>query len=439
MDHVHPYGGHRSGDPRDHLVPLETLDLSKCRTVSDIVARLSLCAFGGRMLGDVGATLTDLCRGEHKPALIYDGEENDALGRHIRAMCEPKSGFFSGLHTTEDYVSWRGPHSGGTALVVGPYMARHARHLYEKADRLIFVNREGLCKPGQVRDGYYPDAVFEDPEFVIPLLDVVLRERLQGIPTTPRELFDMLRTLKFGGVAADTVAFSEVLSAMLQDKRSTNFFTVSGAMTIAKMQLLICDLIRTGRINYIAATGALMAHGLIEGVGCKHYKYDPSYGDDVLAKVRLNRVTDTLEPEENFDAIEKIVTAVFDRFDGETTVGSWEIHRAIGASSPKTSRTRRVSSSRRSSAMSRSWSRRRSTANSATICSWTTSAAWPPGVSSSSSTRNATAACCSIWRPEPNSWASARSEAAIRATTRRTSPRSSRSTTPASRSNATRR
>ena len=48
-------------------------------------------------------------------------------------------------------------------------------------------------------------------------------------------------------------------------------------MTIAKMGLVICDMVDIGMVQVISSTGALMAHGLIEGVGLKHYKHNPAH------------------------------------------------------------------------------------------------------------------------------------------------------------------
>src|SRR6202043_306850 len=47
--------------------------------------------------------------------------------------------------------------------------------------------------------------------------------------------------------------------------------TLSGAMTVAKMALVFCDLVEAGVIKAIVSTGALMAHGLVEAEGLHHY------------------------------------------------------------------------------------------------------------------------------------------------------------------------
>jgi len=101
-------------------------------------------------------------------------------------------------------------------------------------------------------------------------------------------------------------------------------------MTIAKMGLLMCDMIDRGMVHYIATTGALMAHGLVDGIGLSHYKYDPRFDDAVLAREKINRVTDTLEPEENFDHVEDVVREALLSFNGAVTISPSVFHREIG-------------------------------------------------------------------------------------------------------------
>src|SRR5213082_2153684 len=69
---------------------------------------------------------------------------------------------------------------------------------------------------------------------------------------------------------------ADVLEAMARDKDCFVVMTLAGAMTVAKQGLVISELIDRGIVNAIVSTGALMAHGLVEATGCKHYRYDPS-------------------------------------------------------------------------------------------------------------------------------------------------------------------
>jgi deoxyhypusine synthase len=122
----------------------------------------------------------------------------------------------------------------------------------------------------------------------------------------------------------------DVLEAMAQDKDCFVVMTLAGAMTVAKQGLIICDLIDRGLVNAVVSTGALMAHGLVEATGCKHYRYDPRMNDVELYEAGYNRVYDTLEPETNLDHVELVMEEVLGRWDPQQTMCSWKLNRAIG-------------------------------------------------------------------------------------------------------------
>src|SRR5437879_1517119 len=94
---------------------------------------------------------------------------------------------------------------------------------------------------------------------------------------------------------------ARVLEAMARDKDCFVVMTLSGAMTVAKMGLVFCDLMESGIVNAIVSTGALMAHGLVEATGLSHFRYDPKMDDRELFHAGYNRVYDSLEPETNLD------------------------------------------------------------------------------------------------------------------------------------------
>src|SRR5271170_8221707 len=50
---------------------------------------------------------------------------------------------------------------------------------------------------------------------------------------------------------------ADVLEAMARDKDCFGVMTLSGAMTVAKMALVFCDLVEAGVIKAIVSTGAL--------------------------------------------------------------------------------------------------------------------------------------------------------------------------------------
>lgn len=122
----------------------------------------------------------------------------------------------------------------------------------------------------------------------------------------------------------------DVTEAMMLDKDCFKVLTLSGAMTMAKMGLLICDMIDNNMVDAVISTGALMSHGFVESVGLKHYKNPGNLSDEKLSQMKLNRVYDTLEPEQNLDYIENIVDKVFDQLDPSKPTCSYKIGEALG-------------------------------------------------------------------------------------------------------------
>ena len=303
---------------------LKSLDLRKCATVGDIVDAMRYCAFGGRMLGEVARTIEGMIAAKKKPLLVYDGPEDVPLGRLLRKFVDRR--WFGKIVRPSDYA--RRSHGGENAVVVGGFSERDAEAIYKKPARAIFVNPFDMARPGQIQDGFFPDAVFADPRFVMPVIYGALGEWIEGKPASVGALMKELAS--YGGVAAQVTKGAGALRAMMGDPECVRFLTVSGAMTVGKMDLVICDMIESGMIHAISSTGALMAHGLVSSIGLKHYKYNPKYNDTELARRKLNRVTDTLEPETNLDTVEEVIGEVIADLDGRRPISPTILNRLIG-------------------------------------------------------------------------------------------------------------
>ncbi len=121
-----------------------------------------------------------------------------------------------------------------------------------------------------------------------------------------------------------------VLRAMADDQDCTRVLTISGAMSVAKMGLVICQMIDAGLVQIVISTGAIMAHGLSEAIGCVHYKHDPKISDKQLFDWGYNRVYDTLEMESNLWHAQQVVSQVLDEIDWSQPTCSWRLNREIG-------------------------------------------------------------------------------------------------------------
>jgi deoxyhypusine synthase len=303
---------------------LKSLDLQKCESVGDIVAGLRYCAFGGRMLGEAAQTIYEMAAAKDRPTLVYDGLEESPLGRLLARLVKKK--WFRKVVTPAQFV--RSKNGADHFVVVGGFSERDADAIYEKKGRAIFINSFDMARPGQVRDGYFPDAVFADPRYVLAIVEAALDEWIDHKPVSIGSL--MGRLAPYGGLAAQVARGAKALEAMVNDKNCARFLTISGAMTVGKMDLIICDMIEQGFIHAISSTGALMAHGLVSSIGLKHYKYNPKYNDTELARRKLNRVTDTLEPETNLDTVEEVIGQVIDQIDGSRPLSPTELNKLIG-------------------------------------------------------------------------------------------------------------
>ncbi|HZM15437.1 MAG TPA: deoxyhypusine synthase family protein [Candidatus Krumholzibacteria bacterium] len=156
-------------------------------------------------------------------------------------------------------------------------------------------------------------------------------------PTLPLDLgqvssiSDLVRQYGSTAIGARQVGLAaDILETASRDPECYVVLTISGAMTVAKMGLVVCDMIEHGMVQAIVATGALMAHGFVEASGLLHFKYDPAMDDEQLFDRGYNRIYDSLELEKNLDDVEPVVRAVLDAEDDGTPWSSVRLHRELG-------------------------------------------------------------------------------------------------------------
>lgn len=132
---------------------------------------------------------------------------------------------------------------------------------------------------------------------------------VDGIRNTS-ELLQQMSNTSFTGRTLGEAA--DVLEAMLRDPDCAVVMTLSGAMTMAGMGGLIMDAINREWIHCLVCTGALIGHGMVEDLGMLHYKADPQISDEEYFTLRMDRVYDTLETEQNLDDLEQHICGILD-------------------------------------------------------------------------------------------------------------------------------
>ncbi len=130
---------------------------------------------------------------------------------------------------------------------------------------------------------------------------------------THSQLLAQMRNTSFAGRQLGKAA--DILETMVRDEGCLVVGTFSGAMTVAKQGLVLCDMIDHGMLDIVVSTGALMAHGLVEAAGMSHFEVPAELNDRELYYAGFDRVYDTLEVEKNLDDIETIFARLLDSWD----------------------------------------------------------------------------------------------------------------------------
>ena len=142
------------------------------------------------------------------------------------------------------------------------------------------------------------------------------------------DLLLRMRDTAFAGRQLGEAA--DILEQMVRDEDCLVVGTFSGAMTVAKQGLVLCDMIDHGMIDVVISTGALMAHGLIEAIGMRHFKATRELDDRQMYYAGFDRVYDTLELEKNLDDLEEIFSEVLATWPSGQTASSYRILRLLG-------------------------------------------------------------------------------------------------------------
>ena len=145
---------------------------------------------------------------------------------------------------------------------------------------------------------------------------------------TVSDLVDGMSRCSFGARSIGEGA--KVLQAMVEDEECFKVLTLSGAMTPAKMGLVICDMIDWGMADAVVTTGAIMAHGMVESTGRAHFKHRWDMDDVKLYRAGYNRIYDTIELEQSLDDMGLIFRRVMEKVSKRDSISSYELNWLIG-------------------------------------------------------------------------------------------------------------
>jgi deoxyhypusine synthase len=146
-----------------------------------------------------------------------------------------------------------------------------------------------------------------------------------------------LRDCAFGaGRLAKAV---DIYEAMLEEKTTTKFLGIAGAMVPAGMRNVIAEMIRDRYVDVVVTNGANLVHDIIEALGDHHYKIveeanaDSAVDDVWLREHGRNRIYDVIAHDEAFGRLEEFIRGVFEelaREDESKRYSIKELLKAIG-------------------------------------------------------------------------------------------------------------
>ena len=168
---------------------------------------------------------------------------------------------------------------------------------------------------------------FENGDGLIPLEPVDL-DKINGFS----DLLEAMENTSFSGRQLGKAY--RILCECFSDPEVMTVMTLSGALTVAKQGWIVCDLIERGCVDVLVSTGALLTHGLVEGMGVKHYRCR-DFDDREFFKKGYNRIYDTIELESSFQELEAMLgenlETLVPAVDGETPPsGSADFCRRFG-------------------------------------------------------------------------------------------------------------
>src|SRR5262249_26953857 len=149
-----------------------------------------------RMLGEVTKTIHEMILSKKQPIIIYSGLPVSPLALLLQKLVG--NGWCRKIILPSEYS--RQKKGGEKVIVVGGFSEGNAEEIYTRPGRAIFINQFDLARPGQIRDGYFPDAIFADPRYVMPIIYRTLDEWINGQRASVRTFISELAS--YGGMAA---------------------------------------------------------------------------------------------------------------------------------------------------------------------------------------------------------------------------------------------
>lgn len=140
----------------------------------------------------------------------------------------------------------------------------------------------------------------------------LLREQIEHIDIKsfdPTPLVESMKKMSF--TSRDTARAAEILHRMVSDRESTNILTLAGSTSAGGCMQVYVDMIRSGMIDVVVATGAsIVDMDFFEALGFKHYRGDSTLDDSKLRNLYIDRIYDTFIDEEELQQCDATINEI---------------------------------------------------------------------------------------------------------------------------------
>lgn len=147
--------------------------------------------------------------------------------------------------------------------------------------------------------------------------ETLLRETIEHIDIKkfdPTPLIESMKNMSFS--SRDAARAAEILHRMVRDTESTNILTLAGSTSAGGCMQIYVDMIRSGMIDVVVATGASVVDmDFFEALGFRHYRGDSTMDDSKLRELYIDRIYDTFIDEEELQHCDATIQRIADRMN----------------------------------------------------------------------------------------------------------------------------
>jgi len=103
----------------------------------------------------------------------------------------------------------------------------------------------------------------------------------------------------------------EIYKKMIDDKNCIKFVSAAGALVAGGMRNIFVKMIRSGAVDAMLFTGAILTHDLIEAFGVKHFQGSVAVNDVDLHRKEVFRIYDVFLEKKGFMVLEEELKKIF--------------------------------------------------------------------------------------------------------------------------------